>query len=154
MAELARILDPSELDAVDGPHGKMSLVLSASELGAPIAVVVPSRLVCGRCDGGGCDGCGRSGAVRLELDEEQRTTHVALPKDARDVRVRLVRPLGDDAGLAQLTLEVRVKPETALARRRSEAMIARSPTSAPGRSVLVALALALAALAALAASLR
>ena len=112
-SELARLLDPSELDALTGTHGKMTTTLSASQLGEPVEIVVPTRLVCARCDGGGCDSCGRSGAIRLELSEAERTTHVVLPRDAHEVvRVRLVRPLGEAAGLEQLTLEVRVTPRT------------------------------------------
>jgi hypothetical protein len=105
-SELARLLDPGELDALTGPHGKMTTTLSTSQLGSPVDIVVPSRLVCARCDGGGCDSCGRSGAIRLEVSEAERTTQVVLPSDARDaLRVRLVRPV---EGLEQLTLEVRL----------------------------------------------
>jgi hypothetical protein len=134
-SELARLLDPSELDALTGPHGKMTTTLARSQLGSPVDIVVPSRLVCARCDGGGCDSCGRSGAIRLELPEAERTTQVVLPSDAREaMRVRLVRPI---EGLEQLTLEVRVTTST-------DMVLAPRP-GLELRSVLMGIAVALAA---------
>ncbi|MBX3226510.1 MAG: hypothetical protein KIT84_32385 [Labilithrix sp.] len=143
--ELARVLDPSALDAAAGPHGKMSVELSSARRGEAVELVVPSRLACARCDGGGCDACGRSGALRLSLTEAERTTHFVLPEDARErLRVRLVRPLGDEAGLEQLTIEVRLTP---------------APPPPPARAfelrpALVAVALALATAIAIAATMR
>ena len=141
--ELARVLDPSELDALTGSHGRMSTTISASELGSPIAIVVPSRLVCARCDGGGCDSCGRSGAIRLDLSEAERTTHVVLPAEARDaMRIRLVKPV---EGLEQLTLEVRLKPETGMVVAARRDLAVRSAPGLDVRSVVIGIAVAVAA---------
>jgi hypothetical protein len=143
-SQLARLLDPSELDALTGPHGKMTATLARSQLGEAIAIVVPSRLVCARCEGGGCDSCGRSGAIRLELSEAERTTHVVLPSDTREaVRVRLVRPLGESAGLEQLTLEVRLTGPTSLVVAPPRELALRPALEA--RSIVIGVVLALAA---------
>ncbi len=87
----------------------MSVMVSAAWLlaGARVTIQVPARLSCGACDGGGCDRCGRSGAVRLALDPVRRTTAIGLPA-TRDGRVvlRLARPLGGEVGLDQLSVEV------------------------------------------------
>lgn len=111
MTQLARVLDPAAHDALTGTHGKMSVELSEGDRGEAVTLILPRRVVCARCDGGGCDSCGRSGAIRLDDDDAARTTHFVVPSggDAR-FRVRLVRPLGDDAGLEQLTVEVRLRP--------------------------------------------
>lgn len=141
MPDLARLLDPAALDAVEGPHGKMVVDLSSGQLGQAVEVVVPRRLVCARCEGGGCDACGRSGAIRVHLAEAERTTHFILPMEANErLLVRLVRPLGDDAGLEQLTIEVRLTPATS-----------SSPALSP---VLIAAALTVAAVLAIAAGMR
>lgn len=90
--------------------------------GARIEVRIPSRLVCAVCEGGGCDGCNRSGAIRLGRgsrdgadsgqDVEPRVLSVGLPKTTEGrVLLRLVHPLGEDEALAHLTLEVRAKSE-------------------------------------------
>lgn len=75
------------------------------EAGTVLEIVVPKRLACARCDGGGCDGCGRSGAIRIDESEEARTVRITLSESAR--AVRLIRPLGADAGLDQLVVELR-----------------------------------------------
>ncbi|MFO0738581.1 MAG: hypothetical protein U0270_21980 [Labilithrix sp.] len=151
MPELARLLDPAEVDAIDGPHGKMSIELSEAQLGATVEIVVPARLACARCDGGGCDSCGRSGAIRLELDEDDRKTQFGLPAAAPSgVRVRLLRPV---AGLELLTVEVRLTPSTALVH------VPPSPLAVVSkkddlRSIVIAIGVILAAALAIAAGLR
>ena len=149
MPELARLLDPAEVDAIDGPHGKMSIELSEARLGETVEIVVPARLACARCEGGGCDSCGRSGAIRLELDEDDRKTQFGLPDAAPSgVRVRLLRPV---AGLELLTVEVRLTPSTALVR------VPRSPVVSNKddvRSIVIAIGVILAAALAVAAGLR
>lgn len=157
MAELARLLDPTALDAVSGPHGKLRIELSSAQLGEEVEVLVPARLACARCDGGGCDGCGRSGALRLDLSEAERTTHFVLPVGAGDrLRVRLVQPLGDGAGLEQLTIEVHVRPTTALALAAPTGLTRVTPARHGGglRSIAIGVALMLAAALALAMSTR
>ena len=97
----------------------------------------------GRCDGGGCDSCGRSGAIRLDLSEAERTTHVVLPAEARDaMRIRLVKPV---EGLEQLTLEVRLKPETGMVVAARRDLAVRSAPGLDVRSVVIGIAVAVAA---------
>lgn len=49
--------------------------------GASIEFELPRNLTCAKCDGGGCDGCGRSGAVTLRTrDELPEIVQVTLPK--------------------------------------------------------------------------
>jgi hypothetical protein len=116
--------------------------------GATIEVTVPPRVTCARCDGGGCDGCGRSGALRLAATAARRF-ELALPRSAATCAlVRLMRPLGEEAGLEQLIVELRTGAPLACRRvgdgRRIRARLSvRSAVVAV--AVVVALALALVA---------
>ncbi len=102
---LGSVLERDVLTA--GPHGRLAVDVLDAWLapGTVLEVVVPGRLACARCEGGGCDACGKSGAIRLAGDERKRRLRITLSESAR--RVRLVRPLGEDAGLDQLVLELR-----------------------------------------------
>jgi hypothetical protein len=106
---LGRVVDPEALAAEGGPRGLVRIELPAAWLVEPCAIdlTVPPRLVCARCDGGGCDGCERSGAVRAPSDRATRTVRVTLPRDAHRVAVRIAEPFGPRGGIAQLILEVR-----------------------------------------------
>ena len=73
---------------------------------AEIDVAVPSRLVCARCDGGGCDGCARSGALRAPDAAEARKVRLRLPA-ALGAAVRLVQPFGEAFPIEQLIVELR-----------------------------------------------
>ena len=102
---LGSVLERDELTT--GPHGRLTVDVLDAWLppGTVLEVVVPGRLACARCEGGGCDACGKSGAIRLAGDEQERSLRITLSESAR--RVRLVRPLGEDAGLDQLVVELR-----------------------------------------------
>jgi hypothetical protein len=51
------------------------------EEGAHLEIELPQRLVCARCEGGGCDACGRAGAITLYAqDEDPLVVRVGLPK--------------------------------------------------------------------------
>ena len=65
-SSLGRVVDPGALDLSAGPRARLSVEVPEAWLaeGADVAVTAPARLVCARCDGGGCDGCARSGALR------------------------------------------------------------------------------------------
>lgn len=109
---LGRVLDPEDLHDDAGPRGRLAVDVPASWLAdaAVVEVVVPTMLACARCEGGGCDGCSRSGGLRLTGDATARTLQLTLPRPASDagrLQLRLVRPLGDDAGLDQLLIELR-----------------------------------------------
>lgn len=146
---LGRVLDPGALDADEGPRGRLSIELPVAWLegGVEVDVEVPLRLTCARCDGGGCDGCGKSGALRL-ADLPSRTVRVALPRGAGEgVALRLARPLGDEAGLDQLLLEIRPGP---VASEGCAIVPRRGGFLRPGRSAAVPWALVVATIVALA----
>jgi hypothetical protein len=94
-------------DLADGPRARLTVDVLDTwlEAGRVLEIVVPTRLACARCEGGGCDGCGKSGAIRIPAGEQERTVRITLSESAR--RLRLIRPLGLDAGLDQLIIELR-----------------------------------------------
>jgi hypothetical protein len=102
---LGSVLEHEDLTA--GTRGRLSVDVLDAWLapGTLLELVVPVRLACARCDGGGCDACGKSGAIRISGDEQKRSLRITLSESARGVR--LVRPLGEDAGLDQLVIELR-----------------------------------------------
>lgn len=101
-------MDPQALDDASGARGWLAIDVDPAWLAAgdTVEITIPGRLRCARCDGGGCDGCDRSGAVRPREDTP-RTIRVTLPRATGPVLVRIAAPLGEEAGLAQLVLEVR-----------------------------------------------
>lgn len=107
--ELGRVVDPEALAVEGGARGRMRIDLPSAWLAEPCAieVTVPPRLVCARCDGGGCDGCHRSGAVRAPQDSAARTVRVSLPRAESAVALRIADPFGPEGGIAQLLLEIR-----------------------------------------------
>jgi hypothetical protein len=108
-SELGRLLDPKALDEAPGPRGRVRVDVPAAWLAEPcrIAVVVPRRVPCARCEGGGCDGCGKSGVLRAPKDEGARRIVASLPRACGDgVALRLSDPFGPEAGVSQIILEV------------------------------------------------
>lgn len=105
MARLGRVLDPSALD--EGTRALVSVRVPRAWLAAPCTVEldVPARLPCARCDAGGCDACGRSGAYRL-TQAARVTVHLPARAGADAFVVRVSRPLEDEP-LALLHVEVR-----------------------------------------------
>jgi hypothetical protein len=129
MNELGRVLDPDELRSEDKAVGRLTVDVLDDWLrdGEEIEIVVPTRVVCARCEGGGCDACGRSGAFRLDLDEAARTVAITLPRkpEAKTVAVRLVRPFGSNATIDQLWIELRASEKASASCRK---VIAASPS--------------------------
>lgn len=113
-SELGQVVDPATLDAADGARGRLRVAVPeawAAEQ-ADIELTAPARVPCARCDGGGCDGCERSGAHRTPADPSARTVRLRLPERLGDgVALRLVRPFGDAAPLEQLFVEIVAGPE-------------------------------------------
>jgi hypothetical protein len=104
------VLDPEALDRTEGTRGLMTVELPREWLtaGDTVDIVVPARVACARCEGGGCDRCDRSGALRIPGDEARRTLRLALPRPAGErTRVRVACPFGDDANLEQLWVDLR-----------------------------------------------
>lgn len=107
---LGRLVDPEALDRATGPRGRLEVEVPAEVLagGSQIELAVPARIVCARCEGGGCDGCGRSGALKAPEDPEARRIRLTLPAGgAAEVDVRLVKPFGEDAAVEQLLIHVK-----------------------------------------------
>lgn len=78
---LARVTAP--LDAARGPDvlHRVEVPEAWLESGATIEFELPRNLRCAACDGGGCDACGRSGAISLRgHDEPPELVRVTLPK--------------------------------------------------------------------------
>lgn len=93
--ELGRVLDPQQVSASAGPIAKINVAMPAAWAGSLIQLDVPLLLSCGACDGGGCDRCNRSGAVRRS--EPSSLVQLTLPAVLGEgVRVRLVRPFDSE----------------------------------------------------------
>ena len=113
----------SDLDRPRGPDVEYSIHVPRSWLdGATLDVELPRKLGCAHCHGGGCDGCGRSGAVVLRSAEEASTSvRVSLPglsEDSDEAPHLLVRVPGaggraaDEAlGAGHLLLHVQASDE-------------------------------------------
>jgi len=112
VAELARTLDRQSLDDDPGPRVRLQLVvpLAWARAGATVRVVAPVRVGCARCDGGGCDGCGRAGAYKLSPSPGERAFELTLPRglssDGAELRVAL--PFGAESPIAQALCQVRL----------------------------------------------
>lgn len=159
MSTLGRVLDPEELDDAEGPRGKLAVDVPQEWMAAgdAIEIVIPRRVACARCDGGGCDECSRSGALRIEGDDDARTVRLSLPEEP--AAVRLVRPLGEDANLEQLVVELRACPEASAYVRRVPSelplvVVRRAPTPLGTASATVAIVIALAVMVAAFLSMR
>ncbi len=108
--ELGQVVDPTALDISSGPRARLPIELPASwmEAGADLELTIPARLPCARCDGGGCDACGRSGVLRAPMDIAARAMRLRVPAGSgKGVVLRLVQPFGDAAPIEQLLIEVR-----------------------------------------------
>jgi hypothetical protein len=154
---LGRVLDPAELASSSGSRALLRLEVPASwlEEGTDVELISPERLVCGRCEGGGCDGCARSGALRAPPDTSARTLSLSIPEGSgAGIALRLVHPFGDGVagGIQQLIVEVRPGPRATHDAARSGAPLAPPELETQPRTVLAlaGVAIALAALAALA----
>ena len=151
---LGRVLDPVAVDADPGARARLRLDVPEAWLveGADLELTVPRRLACARCDGGGCDGCDRSGVVRAPEDVTDRTLHAHIPSLAGEpgVALRITQPFGPDHPIAQLHLELRAAAGASAGVRRVDAPIAPAPLplalSWPFIAGLLTLAAAVAAL--------
>jgi hypothetical protein len=107
------VLDPEARDAADGPRGcvRITVPIGWAVEGATVRVPIPRRITCARCDGGGCDGCERSGAHKRP-DAKALDVELELPAGSEDgVALRLAHPFGERGPVDQLLVEVRVSDE-------------------------------------------
>lgn len=139
---LAQVTDVEALDAHEGTCASLAITVPAGWVGATVEVTVPRLLACFRCGGGGCDRCGRSGALRAP---DERLT-LSLPRELRASCIRLPAPFADGA-IEQLMVEVRVdvSPSAGVRRIDRPAMLAPAATG-PHPAVAIGLVLLLAAI--------
>lgn len=110
MSALGKLLDKEALESCDGARAKARISVPAAwcDDSALVEVTLPRTLVCARCEGGGCDGCNRSGALRGPASEASRRVRVRLPQNLGDgVAMRVADPFGRDGAIAQIWIEVR-----------------------------------------------
>ncbi|HVJ93371.1 MAG TPA: hypothetical protein VM580_26400 [Labilithrix sp.] len=67
MESLGPVIDTDAIARADGTLGVLKVDVIEEWLvdGVTLELVVSRLLTCGRCDGGGCDGCNKSGAIRI-----------------------------------------------------------------------------------------
>jgi hypothetical protein len=140
---LARVFDASELETIAGGRATLAIRVLAAWAGESCTITVPRTLRCAPCDGGGCDGCGRSGAFRLETTREL-VVHLPEPLPA-NVRLRLPEPFGANSGIALLLLDVETAedptPTCRIAPKSAPAPVTRSPWPLVALAVAALLAL-------------
>lgn len=155
--ELGQVVDPEALDASAGARGRIRIEVPASWMneGSAIEVAVPASILCDRCDGGGCDGCGRSGALRAPDDPRGRAVRLQVPAGSGGgVAVRIVRPFGDEAAIEQLIIEVRAGASPSQGVVRRSPALARANTNTNSKNTIaIRVALALAVVLAVAAAI-
>ncbi len=132
------------------------------ERGEPVEVTLPRNLRCAACDGGGCDRCGRAGAVSLwGREEPPGVVEVTLPRRSAEELLReptVVLRIPERGGLPEassgqirgmLLLRVTACPEPDASVIRLSAVPSRRGPSLPAQpksQVLLGAALLLAAL--------
>lgn len=120
MTALGRVLDRGALDEEPGGRARVRISVPVAWAAERATVVVqpPERVPCARCDGGGCDACGRSGVLRLDPDPDARTFTLSLPVELGEgVVLRVARPFGDASPVVQVLCEVRAGAEPVGCRR-------------------------------------
>ncbi|MFT3767051.1 MAG: hypothetical protein QM820_16255 [Minicystis sp.] len=127
MAEpLGKVTDREALDACDRGWARLRVEVEAAWLseGAELEITAPGRLPCARCDGGGCDACGRSGVLRAPEDTAARVIEVSVPaqqEGSEGVALRIPDPFGVDHAIGQLHVELRAAASASPSVRRIEA---------------------------------
>ena len=131
--ELGRVTDVAALDAPRGPVARLSISVPVAWTSdrTTLTVDAPRLFTCERCQGGGCDSCDRSGALRGPEDERQ--IDLTLPAGVgAGTLVRIPRPF-DDSPIEQLIVEVRLAPTASKGVRR---VVSRTIATRPEHSPL------------------
>ena len=112
---LSEVLARVKSRAVEGPRGpdvlhRVKVRREWLAIGEVIELELPRNLACAACGGGGCDACGRSGAITLRTrDEPAEVVEVTLPirsgDDAPDSRGITLR-IPEQGGLPELGSEL------------------------------------------------
>lgn len=155
MGTLGKVADPASLDACERARAYLCVDVPAGWIagGADLEITSPARLGCARCDGGGCDGCDRSGALRAPADPASRVIRASIPPTPgapAGIALRIPDPFGEASPIGQIRLEIHAAAAPSPSVRRL------APPPAPARSpplitpatvaILVAIAAALTAL--------
>jgi hypothetical protein len=99
---LSEVLARVKSRAVEGPRGpdvlhRVKVRREWLLVGEVVELELPRNLACAACGGGGCDACGRSGAITLrQRDEPAEVVEVTLPSrpdddlpDSRGITLRI-----------------------------------------------------------------
>jgi len=99
---LSEVLARVKSRAVEGPRGpdvlhRVKVRREWLVVGEVVELELPRNLACAACGGGGCDACGRSGAITLrQRDEPAEVVEVTLPSrpdddlpDSRGITLRI-----------------------------------------------------------------
>ncbi|HEX2871207.1 MAG TPA: hypothetical protein VHP33_08125 [Polyangiaceae bacterium] len=99
---MSEVLARVKSRAVEGPRGpdvlhRVRVRREWLVVGEVVEVELPRNLACAGCGGGGCDACGRSGAITLrQRDEPAEVVEVTLPArpsddlpDSRGITLRI-----------------------------------------------------------------
>ena len=139
-AGLAQVLGRVTGLQLDSPRGTdvvhgIRVAPSWLEAGDTVELTLPRNLHCAECDGGGCDRCGRAGAVSLwGRDEPAAVLEVTLPRrtpaELQNEPVIVLRipdaggfPLADSGhprGLLLLRVTASAEPDASVVRARKE----------------------------------
>lgn len=105
--ELGRVLDREARDADAGARGLLRLEIPAEwlQVGGSLEIDAPLRLVCARCEGGGCASCSNSGALRVD-SEERRLDVVLSPGSDAAKRLRIEDPFGTGSTIRQVLVDL------------------------------------------------
>jgi len=107
-----------DLDAARGPDVELLITVERAWFGGKVSVSLPRNLNCAACSGGGCDRCGRAGALSLwargEPAREVQLVLPELPSLDQDVCLRVpgegATEEGEGAALGPGHLLLRVRP--------------------------------------------
>jgi hypothetical protein len=90
---LGRVTDDPEAERGPDVLARVEVPLAWVAEGATLEIALPRLLVCGRCEGGGCDACGRKGAFDQGALAAGAEVVVSLPRAAGEtalpVRLRV-----------------------------------------------------------------
>lgn len=150
---LGKVADPDAAAQAPGAHVAVTIRVPRAWLARGEAIVVeveaPELARCARCEGGGCDACGRSGAVRLASEAAARTFTLSLPPSLGErTALRVPSPFGAASEVGLVVCEVHVGEDAERCRRLTpEPTSSRAPLPVAWVAWVTPIAAALAAIA-------
>ena len=131
---LSELLARVKSRAVEGPRGpdvlhRVKVRREWLAIGEVVELELPRNLACATCGGGGCDACGRSGAITLrKRDEPAEVVEVTLPARSGD-------ELPDSRGITLRIPEQGGLPEPGSDLPRGVLLLTVVPSSEPDPSI-------------------